>query len=150
MTLYCEHGICHGFELLAACESVRHVFDLIVNRFEVAPSVIYYDRACQLHTFCLARLPYFFKDTTFKVDITHFPTHVGCSDNYNAAIGRDLAFHSSKDRGSYVNSQICEQTNSKIMRLRLPVGFMTQEMGLRYTRVYLARQNIRREDELKG
>ena len=42
-----------------------------------APSVIIYDNACNLHSYCLNREPVFFKQSLMLVDRFHWPNHTG-------------------------------------------------------------------------
>jgi hypothetical protein len=44
VTLFCEHSICSGFQLLTECESVRHIFQMFYHRFVEPPGIIHYDR----------------------------------------------------------------------------------------------------------
>ena len=39
-TLYCQHGVCYGFEVLRSYESPRHPFEIFTTRFSHPPSVI--------------------------------------------------------------------------------------------------------------
>lgn len=43
--------------------------------FFSAPSVIIYDNACNLHSYCMNRDPIFFKKTRFLVDRLHWRNH---------------------------------------------------------------------------
>ena len=44
----------------------------------LAPKVVIYDNACNLHAYCrLNRDPLFFKSTWFLVDRFHWPNHTG-------------------------------------------------------------------------
>ena len=43
----------------------------------IAPKVIIYDNACNLHNYCLNRDPLFFMDTWFLVDRLHWSNHTG-------------------------------------------------------------------------
>jgi hypothetical protein len=45
--------------------------------FRLAPSVIVYDNACNLHTYSLNRDPIYFKHTRFLVDRLHWRDHTG-------------------------------------------------------------------------
>jgi hypothetical protein len=81
----CSHGIVHGFTLLERAESETQMFEMFFTRFPqgnlfpvhcrndiAAPGVIVYDRACRLHVYVLKREPWFFRNTVFRVDITHY------------------------------------------------------------------------------
>jgi hypothetical protein len=47
------------------------------NLFILAPKIIVYDNACNLHSYCLNRDPLFFKETKFLVDRFHWKNHRG-------------------------------------------------------------------------
>ena len=51
-------------------------FKVLLN-FLLAPSVIVYDNACNLHTYCLNRHPTYFRNTRFLVDRLHWRDHTG-------------------------------------------------------------------------
>lgn len=142
MTMYCQHGICLGFWLLKDFESPRHVFEVLYDRFEVPPKVVFYDRACQLHTYIQRREPAAYRDMVLRLDTLHALTHTKCSCGYDPRIYRSRRVHGSKDNAVYVNSQICEQENSKLRWLRTPSAFMCQETFLKFTRLFMARRNL--------
>ena len=55
------------------------LYNIIVttNNAFPAPSVIIYDNACNLHSYCLNREPAFFKQSWMVVDRFHWPNHTG-------------------------------------------------------------------------
>ncbi|XP_052680106.1 uncharacterized protein LOC128160826 [Crassostrea angulata] len=103
--LFCEHGICYGYELMDSNESPNIPFTLLLTRFKKAPSTVIYDNSCKLHTYCLNRYPDFFRGTWFLVDRLHWFNHRGCNDGYNL---NEYAQFSS------LNSQAAEQCNSSL------------------------------------
>lgn len=54
-TLFCEHEICIGFQLMREPESPRTHFDILMRRLKKMPRIIIYDNACHLHTYALKR-----------------------------------------------------------------------------------------------
>jgi len=46
-------------------------FTIIRTRFAKCPDVVIYDKACNLHAYCLNRDPVFFKNCKFFVDRMH-------------------------------------------------------------------------------
>ena len=52
-TIYCQHGVCYGFQAMRSCESPRHPFDIFTYHFNSPPYIIVYDNACKLHIYCL-------------------------------------------------------------------------------------------------
>ena len=67
-TVYCEHGICCGFEVMQSHESPKHPFNIFLTRFAELPATIIYDNCWKLHQYCLNRQPAHFKNTCFFVD----------------------------------------------------------------------------------
>ena len=87
-------GFCYGFEVMQIHESTNTPFSIMKMRFKMvcinqffmlqdlflAPKVVVYDSACNLHAYCLNinyRDPLFFKSTWFLVDRFHWPNHTG-------------------------------------------------------------------------
>lgn len=124
---------------MTKAESPAHVFNIFFQRFPSPPALIHYDRSCQLHVYALKREPFFFQSTIFRVDITHAQTHKACSKTYDPKTFRQRKLHSSKY--AYINSQICEQTNSLLKKFRSMCGFMTQQNFLLFNRLMLYRYN---------
>jgi len=69
---FCGHGVCLGFKILVRCEGPSTIFEIIATRFVKAPLWIIYDNACNLHNYCIKRLPQFFCNTRFLVDRLHW------------------------------------------------------------------------------
>ena len=105
-TVFCQHGICYGFEVMTTYESPKVPFNIFLTRFEQAPKVIVYDNACQLHRYCLNREPHWFKDSLFAVDRLHWDNHTACAEGYN------LSFYNAKIDVANINSQVNEQANA--------------------------------------
>ena len=134
-TIYCEHGVCYGFEVLQRCESPRHPFRIFKSQFSRPPQLIIYDNACRLHVYCLNREPQFFKGTRFAVDRFHWRGHVGCSKGYSldAYIDRQV-------KG--INSQINEQANSGLQRIKGQLAYMGVENFIFHCSLFLAIKNM--------
>ncbi|XP_078661027.1 uncharacterized protein LOC144905304 isoform X2 [Branchiostoma floridae x Branchiostoma belcheri] len=135
-TIFCKHGICYGFEAMTSCESPYHPFEIIRSRFEIAPQVIVYDNACKLHGYAMNREPHFFRNTTFLVDRFHFKGHIGCS------LGYDMDSYSTCPNIKSINSQVNEQANSGLVRIRPQVSYMTPNNFMFHTRLFLAFRNM--------
>ena len=88
-------------------------------RFKKPPRTIVYDNACKLHTYCLNREPYLYRDTQFFVDRFHWKGHVGCSKGYC------LDSYKSQNIRS-LNSQVNEQANSGLQRIKGHIAYMSQ------------------------
>ena len=131
-TLYCQHGVCYGFEVLRSCESPRHPFQLFTTRFTSPPSVIVYDNACQLHIYSLNREPQRFKRTLFVVDRFHWRGHVGCSSGYNL----DMYI---AHKG--LNSQVNEQANAGLQHIKSQLAYMTFDNFVFHLCLFLCLKN---------
>lgn len=44
--MFCQHGICYGFEIMRVSESPNTAFCALFCRFQNAPSTVIYDNAC--------------------------------------------------------------------------------------------------------
>eukprot|EP00117_Sycon_ciliatum_P039971 scpid25894/ scgid5378/ len=138
-TLYCPHGICYGFEVMTHHESPKIPFNIFLTRFRTAPSLIIYDNACQLHRYCLNREPHFFNSSVFAVDRLHWDNHVGCSEGYNLNI-----FNNKYDIAK-INSQVNEQANVGLGKLRASLAYMAQEKFMFHAGLYLGLRNRQKQ-----
>lgn len=137
-TLYCPHGICYCFSILENHESPRHPFEILKTRFKTAPKVIVYDNACKLHQYALLREPVFFKNTLFLVDKFHWKGHMACSLGYN------LSMYETHDLLNRINSQINEQGNAGIQKLKGQLSYMTFWNFRFHVKLYYAVRNLHR------
>ena len=135
-TLYCPHGTCYGFSVLENYESPRHPFDIIRTRFKVAPGVIVYDNACKLHQYALLRELVYFKDTIFVVDKFHWKGHTACSLGYN------LSIYETHELLHSLNSQINEQGNAGVQKLKGHLSYMTFGNFKFHVKLYYAIRNL--------
>ncbi|XP_041926738.1 uncharacterized protein LOC121690319 [Alosa sapidissima] len=113
-TLFCGHGVCYGFSVMESSESVNIPFTILRTRFQTG--VVIYDNAYKLHSNALKRDPEFFKTTWFLVDRLHWRNHSGCNCGYNADLYPQF---------SGVNTQIAEQFNSRLKRLKYHLPYMS-------------------------
>ncbi len=69
----CPHGICIGFSILHDHESPIHPFTTLFQRWRRTDAVriVVMDNACNLHTYCLRREPWFFHSVWFLIDRLH-------------------------------------------------------------------------------
>jgi hypothetical protein len=95
-TVFCAHGVCLGFKMLAAAEGPSTIGELLATRFPgecclactlqqrhmcelcwcfAGVQLVIYDNSCNLHVWCMKRFPTTFKDTTFMVDRLHWYNH---------------------------------------------------------------------------
>ena len=111
-TVFCPHGICYGFEVMATHESPCHFFQIFRSRFTVVPRLIIYDNARKLHQYCLKRKPAFFCHTQFAWDCFHWHGHIGCSADYS------LDKYSSIAEVRAINSQVNKQANTGLQHIK--------------------------------
>ena len=116
-TFFCQHGICYAFFILPFAEGRDEAYSFLVSYFKIAPRVIIYDFACSLQEYCLNRAPAFFKNTLFLVDRFHWCNHKACAPSYNLSLYAHLDF---------VNSEVAEQVNSVLSRLKSRLSQMGQ------------------------
>ncbi|XP_066929541.1 uncharacterized protein [Clytia hemisphaerica] len=114
-TLYCQHGICYGYQVMHKEESPDTPFTIFKTRFPIAPKMVVYDNCCALHAYCLNRDPEFFKDTLFLIDRFHWKNHRACSFGY--CLAKYPAFKN-------LNSQINEQQNAATKKLKTQLSYM--------------------------
>ena len=103
--------------------------------FPVAPKIVVYDFACALPDYWLNRQPAHFQNTTFVVDRFHWYNHVSCARSYNLSLYLDC---------KVVNSQIAEQCNSALNRIKRSVGQMKQVTFMFSVRLFLEMWNQRK------
>ncbi|XP_028394477.1 uncharacterized protein LOC114518672 [Dendronephthya gigantea] len=126
--IFCQHGINYGYSVMTTNESPDMPFTILRSRFTRAPRVVVYDNACNLHSYCLNGDPTFFKDTQFLVDRLHWADHTGCSSAYHISCYPDY---------DYLNSQIAEQSNSGLKKIKGPLSYMNDENFSRHCSFYL-------------
>ena len=165
LVMYCPHGICIGFSILTRHEGPRLAFELIYRRFTIGPRLIVYDNACIFHMYCLKRERAFFSRTSFLVDRFHWKNHKGCCSGYNIdswpedtwIIGpgdmklvRESALSTSAELPNDVttltfgnmNSQVCEQFNSRLRFMATPLAYMNHRTYFAYVQHFMYRYNV--------
>ncbi|XP_062341606.1 uncharacterized protein LOC134039632 [Osmerus eperlanus] len=127
-TLFCTHGVCLGFSIMEQVESVNVPFTILCTRFRQYPKIVIYDNACQLQTYCLRRDPGFFRETWFLVDRLHWRNHSGCNIGYNL---------DSYPQFQKINSQVAEQNNSLLKKMKGQLSYMNRENFIRHLMLFL-------------
>jgi Kyakuja-Dileera-Zisupton transposase len=138
-TWFCQHGICYAFYVIPKAEGRNEAFAFLYQYLRVAPKVVVYDFACALQDYCLNRQPEHFKHTAFLVDRLHWYNHTSCAKSYNLSIYPEYRS---------LNSQIAEQVNSHLKKIKSSVSQMTQDNFIRCVRFYLEMINDRKEKVL--
>lgn len=127
-TVFCPHGVCYGFEVMVTAESPNVPFTFLKTRFEQPPEIVIYDNACNLFQYALNRDPAYFKETRFLIDSLHWPNHKKCAAGYEARSYPKL-------RG--INTQIVEQSNAKIRKLKSSLSYMKPENFIDTLKLFL-------------
>lgn len=131
-TLFCQHGVCYGFQTMRIRESPNTAFTVLFERFESAPKTIVYDNSCNLHNYCLNREPNFFRDTEFRIDKFHWPNHTGCSHAYDMRLYPQYA---------EINSQVVEQANAALSRIKSSLSYMNAKNFMNHCKLFLWYRN---------
>jgi hypothetical protein len=121
--------------MLPNAEGRDEAFSFLLTRFSTAPRVVVYDFACALQDYCLNREPDFFKHTRFVVDRFHWRNHKSCARSYDMSLYEDLLG---------LNSQIAEQCNSALRRVKASITQMRQQSFMFNVRLYLDEWNRRK------
>ncbi|KAH8920806.1 hypothetical protein BT69DRAFT_1199964, partial [Atractiella rhizophila] len=130
------HGFCLGFHLIPNHEGRNDFFSVLFCHFLIAPDIIVYDYACQLHRYCMAREYQFFRKSLFLTDELHGINHVSCS-------AATLLAHYMATNPSYyaIRSSLCEVGNLTVKKIEKSLSFMHQEQANRYLRIHLLIHN---------
>lgn len=122
-----DHNACLGFVILDVPESPKKIYEVLLTRFKLLPSVIIYDNACNLQEYILNRAPWQFRRTQFFVDHFHFFSHTNCASTFNSGEYTQLL--------EKTNSQLTEQKNSRVTVMKqtaVQKKFRTFAAFLRY------------------
>jgi hypothetical protein len=129
MLLFCTTcGRPQGFFPLTESECERQFFETVFCRWELPPPYICYDNACNLYVYSLLREPDFFLHCLPVVDRLHHRNHINCPNSFNM----NMFAHLDK-----VNSQVMEQTNARLRRLRTMFAYMKYPHYCFFLRLFL-------------
>ena len=134
-TVFCPHGVCHGFTLMDRPESPRTAFEILVTKFKKIPTVIVYDDACHLQLYCVKREPALFKDTKFIIDNFHASGHT-CTKGYH------MVTYSRDKRINTLNSNLVEQANKQFRYLTSQIACMQSDNAIMHLAVFVAHHNL--------
>ena len=134
-TMVCPHGVCLGFHIMESPESPKVPFNMLMYHFNEMPSLIIYDNCCQLHNYILKREPTRFSNTRFMVDRLHDKTHK-CTAGYT------MDSYIADPKIKNINSQVCEQLNSALCKLRSSISGMPSHNAKHHLSVFLAIRNL--------
>jgi len=142
---WCQHGICVGFHMIPKAEGRNDVFSAIYTRWDVAPKLVVYDFACQLHTYCMRREPNYWMNTLFAVDAFHYSKgHKRCSEAYNFRFISDVVpmYTSVRDTSAEVG-------NSGLKGIRKSLRYMGQHRAMSFIRLRMEIMNRMKIQKLR-
>lgn len=135
------HGHCYGFHIITTSEGRKDPFASAYMYMETAPNEVFYDFSCQLEEYVLNREPKFWVMCRFYHDIFHGFTHT-CPFVYKSR--RIPAI----DVG--VNSEICEQFNSYLQKIKYSARSMSQSHFIFYLQFFIHRWNEEKEKKFEA
>lgn len=112
------------------------------TRLSAGPRMLVYDNACNVHRHCIKWQPAFFKHTMFRIDRIHKFNHHSCGSGYflDNDISEDVLVPGVTV--SSLNSQMAEQRNSVLERIRTTITYMSHENAFAYMKYFLAQTNM--------
>ena len=113
-------------------ESPETAFRVFFDRFEKPPKYVVYDNNCHAMKYSLKRELKFFHAVRFFIDRLHWKNHTACQDAYNMNTWPFL-------KG--VNSQACEQFNSRLLAIATQLGFFTADRGMEFMYMFVRMHN---------
>ena len=125
-----HYGHCYGFHLIEN-EGAKDPFSVPFLFMEEAPSEFFCDNSCILEEYALNREPKFYRQCRFYHDVFH-GYHHKCPYSYNSRRVPSL---------SQVNSEICEQFNSYIKKIKLSARAMSQSHFVFYLQFFIHQWN---------
>lgn len=125
------HCVCHakfmGFFVLKSKETPRHMFELLLTHWDQCPPLIIYDMACKFYKYGVLRAPEYFANSCAVIDSFHWPGHSHCPACFN--ITKYDILHT-------VNDQLTEQSNSRLIRSRKSLSYMSDDVHVWMTRFF--------------
>ena len=121
--ILCPHGVVHLIHFMRTCEGPTTAAKLFYERWEHAPSFVWYDNACHLHKSCMVREPAFFSNMECNIDIFHQFDHTTCGNAFchkkktqDRVVCEPLKF-------SQANTSGAEQANNRLKLLRKQLAY---------------------------
>ena len=133
------HGHCYGCHIIPQSEGRKDPFASALLYMDRAPTELFYDFSCQLEEYSLNREPGFWRNTRFFHDIFHGYSHK-CSSVYNSKRLPALK--------SGINSEICEQFNSYIQKIKYSARAMSQSHFMFFVQFFIYQWNMKKRKKL--
>ena len=136
-TILCEHGFVYHTSIIKSSEGRNDPFTFMTCYLREPPEVVIYDFACALQDYCLNRAPWFFMNTLFLVDAFHWSNHKACSQGY-------MIKRYTNERFRRLNSQVAEQNNSALKRLKSMLSRMSQKPFMAMLMLFMTHWNFKK------
>ena len=122
-----HYGHCYGYHMIPGHEGRKDPACSAYLYLENAPEEMFYDFSCQLEEYCLNREPGYWKKTRFFHDTFHGFCH-HCAIVYTSS--RLKILHKA-------NTEICEQTNAFLQRIRFSARAMSMNKFNHFLQFFL-------------
>ena len=133
------HGHYYGFHIVVNSEGRKDPFSSLYMYAEKPPSEVFYDFSCQLEEYCLNREPHFWRDCKFFHDIFQ-----------GFCYKWPFVYNSKRipalDQG--INSEICEQYNAYIKKIKFSARSMNQSHFVFYLQFFRHQWNEKKGKDL--
>ena len=137
-----QHGHCYGCHIVPGSEGRKDPFSSAFLYMETPPSEVFYDFSCQLEEYCLNREPHFWRECRFYHDIFHGFSHK-CPFVYSAKRVPALM-------NSGINSEICEQFNAYLQKIKFSARSMSQTHFMFYLQFFMHLWNENKRLKVRG
>lgn len=150
----CPHGITELAYMMPRYEGPTLAFEILYTRYSVAPKMVVYDNACNLHVSCTRRESRFFCDTKFLSDRLHWADHNNCSNGYSMnSLPSNMELIPSIDgfpplTVEQFNTQVSEQLNRKLQGVRTQMSYMSHDNFYNFFTLFLAMNNEKKIEAL--
>ena len=122
-----HYGHCYGYHMIPGHEGRKDPACSAYAFLETAPAEMFYDFSCQLEEYCLNREPGYWKNTRFFHDTFHGFSH-SCPAVYKSS--RLMLLQK-------VNTEICEQTNAFLQRIKYSARAMSMSKFNHFLQFFL-------------
>ena len=132
------HGHCYGFHIIPGSEGRKDPFSALFKYKEEPPQHLFYDFACSFSEYALNREPDYFKKCRTWHDLFHSFNHV-CGE----------ILKSSRMPNMTANTEICEQFNSYLQRLKWTCTHLGQERFCFILQYAIFKWNVKQTERIE-
>jgi hypothetical protein len=148
MTGFCPHGVCVFLHLMQRFEGPTMLLKLLYEHYEEIPGTLVYDNCCNFSVTALKRLPTLFSTVEFYMDRTHQLGHVGCHSGYNIRKYDNKPILAGAMTMRALNTQCCEQANSRLDTIEKQVGAMSEEHYMHFMKLFVHFMNKKKMENI--